>query len=101
MDSAGFDRFADEYLAVHARNIAITGEQPEFFAEYKVRDVYEILAAEGRPVASLILSICCAFYWRSVPQVSTTTSLRPSGSYPIRRFSISVAASTPFVAKGG
>lgn len=54
MDSAEFDKFADEYLAVHARNIAITGEQPEFFAEYKVRDVYEILAAEGRPVARIL-----------------------------------------------
>lgn len=28
MDSAEFDKFADEYLAVHARNIAIAGEQP-------------------------------------------------------------------------
>ena len=54
MDSAEFDKFADEYLAVHARNIAITGEQPEFFAEYKVRDVHEILAAEGRPVARIL-----------------------------------------------
>jgi SAM-dependent methyltransferase len=54
MDSAEFDKFADEYLAVHARNIVITGEQPEFFAEYKVRDVHEILVAEGRAVARIL-----------------------------------------------
>ena len=44
MDPAEFDRFADEYRSLHARNIAISGEDPEFFAEYKIRD----LAAESR-----------------------------------------------------
>ena len=31
MEVAEFDRFADEYHSMHAANIAITGEQPEFF----------------------------------------------------------------------
>jgi SAM-dependent methyltransferase len=39
MDKVEFDRFADEYRAVHASNIRITGEGPEYFAEYKVRDI--------------------------------------------------------------
>jgi SAM-dependent methyltransferase len=39
MDRAHFDRVADEYHALHARNIRITGESPEFFAEYKVKDL--------------------------------------------------------------
>ena len=42
MDQAEFDKFADEYTALHARNIAISGEAPEFFADYKMKD----LAAE-------------------------------------------------------
>ncbi len=54
MDSAEFDKFADEYLALHARNIAITGEKPEFFAEYKVRDVQEILSEQGRSPARIL-----------------------------------------------
>jgi len=37
MDVAEFDQFADEYYVMHAANIAITGERPEFFAEYKIR----------------------------------------------------------------
>jgi SAM-dependent methyltransferase len=37
MDVTEFDRFADEYDRLHAANIAITGEQPEFFADYKIR----------------------------------------------------------------
>src|SRR5260370_31021412 len=37
MDAAEFDRFADEYEQVHAKNIGIAGERPEFFHEYKIK----------------------------------------------------------------
>jgi ubiquinone/menaquinone biosynthesis C-methylase UbiE len=37
MDKAEFDRFADEYYDQHRQNIAITGEGPEYFAEYKIK----------------------------------------------------------------
>jgi len=46
MDKAEFDKFADEYRALHATNIQVSGEAPEFFAEYKVRDVARILSAD-------------------------------------------------------
>lgn len=36
---AEFDSFAEEYYKDHARNIEITGENPEFFSEYKIRDL--------------------------------------------------------------
>lgn len=39
MQETEFDKFADEYRQVHARNISASGEGPEFFAEYKVRDL--------------------------------------------------------------
>jgi ubiquinone/menaquinone biosynthesis C-methylase UbiE len=39
MDKAEFDKFADEYNALHAQNIAISGETPEFFASYKIKDL--------------------------------------------------------------
>ena len=42
MDKAEFDKFADEYRSLHAANIAISGEGPNYFAEYKIKD----LAAE-------------------------------------------------------
>jgi ubiquinone/menaquinone biosynthesis C-methylase UbiE len=47
MKATEFDKFADEYEVIHAKNIAITGETPEFFAEYKVRDVAEAVAYEA------------------------------------------------------
>jgi len=38
---AEFDKFADEYRSLHSANIRASGEEPEYFAEYKVRDVAE------------------------------------------------------------
>jgi len=36
---AEFDDFADRYRDVHVENIAITGENPEYFHEYKIADL--------------------------------------------------------------
>ena len=47
MDEAEFDKFADEYRALHAENIRISGENPEYFAEYKIADIAAELAREG------------------------------------------------------
>jgi hypothetical protein len=45
MNRNEFDKFADEYHALHAQNIGVTGEQPDYFAEYKVRDIYDQMRA--------------------------------------------------------
>lgn len=47
MDQAEFDKFADEYRNLHSRNIRASGEQPEFFAEYKVRDAAKLATDAG------------------------------------------------------
>ena len=47
MDEAEFDKFADEYRAMHAANIRLSGEAPEYFAEYKVADIAAELARDG------------------------------------------------------
>lgn len=39
MDQAEFDKFADEYRALHAASLTTSGEGPEYFAEYKIREV--------------------------------------------------------------
>lgn len=49
MDTAEFDRFADEYYQMHAKSIAVTGESPEYFHEYKIADAAKI--AVGRRLA--------------------------------------------------
>lgn len=39
MNEAEFDKFADDYYASHAAGIAISGEGPEYFSEYKIEDI--------------------------------------------------------------
>jgi SAM-dependent methyltransferase len=43
MDRVEFDRFADEYHDQHRANVAVTGESPEYFAEYKIRKLRQVV----------------------------------------------------------
>ena len=47
MREAEFDKFAEEYRALHAANIRASGETPEFFAAYKIDDIAGRCAALG------------------------------------------------------
>lgn len=42
MNRSEFDKFAQEYSDLLAANISASGEDPEFFAEYKIRDLAEL-----------------------------------------------------------
>jgi SAM-dependent methyltransferase len=44
---AEFDKFAEEYLATHETNLAITGESPDYFARYKIVETARRLRALG------------------------------------------------------
>ena len=55
MEEKEFDKFADEYLALHARNVRLSGETPAFFAAYKVADTAAVLARKGFAAAPRIL----------------------------------------------
>src|ERR1019366_8309326 len=56
MDKVEVDRFADEYYDQHRQNIAITGEEPEYFAEYKIRELKRIV-----DLGELAVSRICDF----------------------------------------
>ena len=47
MNTSEFDQFADEYEQLHATNIAITGEKPEFFHEYKLKTLQQLVTQQG------------------------------------------------------
>jgi SAM-dependent methyltransferase len=51
---AEFDLLADEYAQQHATNIAITGEGPEYFAEYKIADLRGYVRAHGLAAANIL-----------------------------------------------
>ena len=42
LNQVEFDKFADEYHQQHLNNIAITGEAPAYFSEYKIRELRRI-----------------------------------------------------------
>jgi len=46
MAKAEFDRHAETYYEEHKKNIAITGEAPEYFAEYKIADLAHHLSTK-------------------------------------------------------
>jgi SAM-dependent methyltransferase len=47
VNTAEFDKFAEEYLATHRSNLAVTGEAPDYFARYKIVEVARRLRALG------------------------------------------------------
>ncbi|ROZ76642.1 class I SAM-dependent methyltransferase [Ramlibacter sp. WS9] len=51
---AEFDLLADEYHELHRANIAITGEGPEYFSEYKVADLADFVRGSGAPAARIL-----------------------------------------------
>jgi len=46
---AEFDLLADDYHEQHKANVAITGEGPEYFAEYKIADLATLVRGNGLP----------------------------------------------------
>jgi ubiquinone/menaquinone biosynthesis C-methylase UbiE len=54
MDKAEFDRVADEYISMHAKSIKASGESPDFFARYKIEDVFSEVSRRRLPVNSIL-----------------------------------------------
>ena len=54
MRKSEFDKFADEYRAQLATNIRLSGETPEYFAEYKVRDVWQYVSSGSHRVSRIL-----------------------------------------------
>lgn len=44
---AEFDQLADQYHDQHAANVAITGEGPDYFSEYKIVDLARLVNSRG------------------------------------------------------
>jgi SAM-dependent methyltransferase len=54
MNSSEFDKFAEEYAATLKGSIGASGEGPEYFAEYKVRDVLGQVEKAGLSVRRVL-----------------------------------------------
>jgi SAM-dependent methyltransferase len=51
---AEFDLMADQYHMQHKENIAITGESPEYFSEYKIADLSSLLNRLRLPTTKIL-----------------------------------------------
>lgn len=70
MDKAEFDKFADEYHEMHKAGIRISGEEPEYFSEYKISDIArELGRLTGRSAGELSILDFGAGVGSSVPFV--------------------------------
>lgn len=79
MDKAEFDRFADAYEDQHRENIAVTGEGPEYFAEYKIRALREIVnraCIEAKRICDFGSGIgnSIPYFQRYFPETALTSS---------------------------
>lgn len=55
MSKAEFDRHAENYQTLHQNNISISGEEPAYFADYKMRDFKALLADAELPASGRYL----------------------------------------------
>lgn len=79
MDKAEFDRFADAYYEQHRENVAVTGESPEYFAEYKIRQLREIATRERVEVSRICdfgsgIGNSIPFFRKYFPEAALTSS---------------------------
>jgi ubiquinone/menaquinone biosynthesis C-methylase UbiE len=55
MNDAEFDKFAKNYREIHAANIKISGEDPEYFSTYKMTDFADHLRSVNAPAGGRYL----------------------------------------------
>ncbi len=67
MKNAEFDKFAEEYEQLHKGVIGITGEDIEYFAEYKVKDTADIISRSGLSNGSISILDFGAGVGQSIP----------------------------------
>jgi len=68
MNAAEFDKFAEEYLATHQQNLRISGEDPDYFARYKLDEVRRAWSRAGLPEPAAVLDFGCGI-GASLPQL--------------------------------
>lgn len=92
MQEAEFDKFADEYYAMHLASISASGEGPEYFAAYKMVDLaweYSKRAASSDPATILDFG---AGSGNSIPHVASNFADAKLTCVDVSRRSLELAA---------
>jgi SAM-dependent methyltransferase len=78
MEETEFDKFAAEYRNLHGASIKLSGEEPEYFMEYKVMDIAAELGRRGGAAAPAVLDFGAGvgysipFFARCLPTARVT-----------------------------
>lgn len=77
MDRTEFDKFADEYTLLHQANISVSGETPEYFSEYKIKDLKCLLNQAGIQDGKLLdfgsgVGYSVPFFSKHLPEIQLT-----------------------------
>jgi len=78
MSRAEFDKFADKYKELHRGVLGASGENDDFFAEYKIKDVARIVQERGYPDDLSVLDFGAGignsvpFFLKYLPKVQLT-----------------------------
>jgi SAM-dependent methyltransferase len=59
LQQAEFDKFADRYFDMHAENVGISGEDPDYFARYKVAELRRLWTGKRLAEPGTILDFGC------------------------------------------
>jgi ubiquinone/menaquinone biosynthesis C-methylase UbiE len=91
MNEEEFDKFADEYLGLHKRNIRLTGEEPEFFARYKVELTAHLWSTLGCATPTTILDFGCGI-GNSLPHLARSFRSAEIKALDVSKKSLDIAA---------
>ena len=78
MEQVEFDRFVDEYHDQHRANVAVTGESPDYFAEYKIGKLKQAVDRSGIGVSRICdfgsgIGNSIPFFRKHFPEASLTS----------------------------
>jgi SAM-dependent methyltransferase len=77
VSQAEFDAYVDEYEAQHAASVKLSGEDPDFFAEYKAKEAARVMEAAGLSPRRIMdfgagRGNCVAHLQRQFPEAALT-----------------------------
>ncbi len=90
MQPAEFDKFADSYLHLHAANVGISGEDPDFFARYKIVELRRLWTRKSLPEPATILDFGCGI-GASLPYLAAAFPTARLSAFDISERSLAIA----------
>jgi trans-aconitate methyltransferase len=92
VQQAEFDAFVDAYLEMHAENIGISGEEPDYFARYKIAELRRLWTSKRMPEPAAILDFGCGI-GASLPHLAAAFPSARLTAFDVSERSLAVARS--------